>query len=1144
MDAYNLYIAAGVLLLITLQQAGLRSMMATLRIYLLGPFEVFLGDRPLETPLWRSRQTRLLLRVLATHVGHVVSTDQLLEYLWPDEDPATARKRLYVRLSELRRALDPGDPAAYILTTEAGYTFNPEADCRIDMRAFEAQVQQGRRLQEQGRLEAAICAYEAARALYRGDLLAEDLYQDWAFAPRERLRECFLTMSVELAECYAQQGRYRRAMACCRRVLQADPCREAVYVRLMLYHYYAGERPQALRAYEQCTQVLRDELGVEPLPATMAMFEAIRAGTLWASQDAPRYPPPAYEGRLFAVPYSLGHTPFVGREREYAWLVERWRDPRTRVLLVEGEMGVGKSRLIDEFLGYVATTGGTVLRARPGSGEVLPYAPIVAALRTAPDLWEGPISPSPALLPLFPELRQRDPDLPAWPELPARQERERLLRAIEMLVQDRFSPDTLLYLDDAHRIDPASLELLVRLAEHLTVVLAGRSGEMPTEHRLRRALHPLRREGRLDDLCLGRLSPEAVDELVRHLAGADLPTLTQRLVAQTGGNPLFIVAALQHSFEQGVLLVDAQGYWALAGEMPAALPPTVRQAIEARLRRLQREPRRLFDLAVVAGGEFNFSLLQQASGMAEEPLLDTLDLLLEAGLLVEPRAGGRAEFALPHGYYGEVTYDTLPRPRRRQLHRRVAEALERTATDLDLAAPDLAGHFERAGQAAAAFTWWVRAGEAAHARHAHGEALAFYRRAVALEVGEPAAVWERMGRIAHHLARYAEGVRHQRRALARWQALGDVEGQIRAHYALAEGHRELSQYHEAARQARAGLALVTTPPDYPRLAAWGEIVLSNALRSGQLAPAETVRRHLERALALARPAQAWDLVAEACFWLGVVTVNSGDAAGALSYDREALERFRHSGQLGWEAIALNNLAYHALLAGQAGPGLAWAEEGLSLARRIGSRNVEGWLLSTLGEIQTHLDNMPAARATLEEGLSLVTRWGPPRLRPGFLADLARVDMAGGNWAAALERLEEAWERATETAPQFLPRLSVYLAEAYLGREELVRAEEHARQAQETAQEKGQRGVEGQAWRVWGQVHAALDRPARAEAAFAHSLELLAEVDDALERARTLHAWGRWLAQQGDERAEDCLGQARRAFEACGAVLDLRLTGSA
>jgi DNA-binding winged helix-turn-helix (wHTH) protein len=186
--------------------------MEYLQIRLLGTFEVQRGGEPFTPQDWHSQQTRTILKVLLARRGRAVPSDQLLEILWPGQDPHTTRRRLHVRISQLRRALHPEDPSAFVLTVEGGYSFAAECNCWVDATTFEALAEEGRHKQEEGELLGAIAAYEAARELYRGDFLEEDLYADWAFAERERLRERFLTLLVELAECYAQQGRYRRAI--------------------------------------------------------------------------------------------------------------------------------------------------------------------------------------------------------------------------------------------------------------------------------------------------------------------------------------------------------------------------------------------------------------------------------------------------------------------------------------------------------------------------------------------------------------------------------------------------------------------------------------------------------------------------------------------------------------------------------------------------------------------------------------------------------------------------------------------------------------------------------------------------------------------------------------------------------------------
>jgi tetratricopeptide (TPR) repeat protein len=698
---------------------------------------------------------------------------------------------------------------------------------------------------------------------------------------------------------------------------------------------------------------------------------------------------------------------------------------------------------------------------------------------------------------------------------------------------------SILFIDDAHLLDRSSVNLLARLAESLTIVLAYRSDEPASNRKLEPALQPLRRKGLLAELQITTLQPKAIRRLIRRFAGRELRSVAESITGQTQGNPLFVLASLQHLFEEGILYIDAAGCWAISGDLSLTLPPTTRHAIAGRLSKLSQAQRRVFDLASIMAEEFDFQLLQAVSDLEEDALLDVVDALLEMGLLVEPRALDRRELALAHGLYGEVAYQTLPKIRQRRMHGRIAGALLDISDDRDADAPALAHHFVEAGDRIQAAEWFVQAGDGALARYAHEEALAYYQQALKLRSDKSGPVWSRMGLVARHLARYEDGTSYYSRALVNWEQAGDQLEQIRCHFSLAECYRELSDFQRAAGQAQQGLDMAIQLEDHPDLVARGHIILSNALRSGQLAPTSEVRQCLLQALDLAQPAQAWQLVGEANFWLGVVAINQGDSALALRYDRQAIDFFQRTRQAGWQAITYNNVAYHALLDGQPLLAHEQAELGLNLARQIGSLHTQGWLLSTLGEIQRYLDHLEEAQIALEEGLALVNRWGPVRLKPGLLADLARVAMARKAWDTAVAQLEAALDLAQGTAPQFLPRLQLYLGQAYLGLGRQVDALVAAGQALEMAEDKSQHSVAGQARRLQARIQAGAGLKAFAMEAFADSLERLLTIDDTLEGARTQAAWGNWLASLGDPAADGLLLTAQSVFEGAGARLYLR-----
>jgi DNA-binding SARP family transcriptional activator len=923
-----------------------------MRIYLLGTFEIK-GERDvLATSAWRSQQNRTLLKILLLNRRHVVTTDQLLDLLWPDEEPEVTRPRLYVRISQIRRMLDPENSQAYIRSVDGGYRFDPEPVVWIDVDALESAAARGRSAQEAGAREGAIAAYEEARRLYRGDLLEEDRYAEWTFAERERLAERYLTLLTELAEAYAQQGRYRRAISLYHRILERDPYREAVFVRLMLAYYYAGERVQALRAFERCRRVLTEDLDVAPLPATEALAEQIRTGTLWAAEAFPRYPPPAYQGRLFEIPYSLGHTPFVGREREYAWLVARWQEARPGLVLVEGEAGVGKTRLVEEALGFAVSEGARPLRARPlREGTEAPYAPLIEALRP---LWRGgwaaelPPAQREVLEVLFAPSR-RSPARPLSSgegRSPHRVE-DALVRWLEV----ELPPEGLLFVDDAPRLDSASLALIPRLARSVTVVATARTEELLPDHPLRRVFHGLAREGYADSLGLGRLPDTVVAALIRRLAQEELPLLAQALMQRTGGNPLFLVAALQALFEEGVLHVGADGHWSSTA-LEVAVPSSVRAMVEERLQRLDREQRHVFDAVAVIGQDFDFALLQEVVGLEEAPLFNTLDALLGLGLVVEPRARTRGEFAPSHDVYVEVAQETLPRVRWRRLHGRVGDALQALHADDPACSARLAFHYRQAERIADAVPYALLAGELALERYALQQAATHF---------EQAAQW-------CETAGWAPEPLLQARLHAGWAEALRRCGQPAsafAHYARALPHAEGPSklhliYQMAALQATRGEG----PETFARPAEALEAELSEPWMLGMLRCSQGFWSALR-----GEPARARRCAAEGWWLLHGVTQEEGvppwliDRATIILARTHALwGEWRHTRRYAMQALAGNverEDAYgiadaHVSLA-QASYGLGdrstacdHAEKALAQSKEAGDLRLEGKALYPLG----------------------------------------------------------------------------------------------------------------------------------------------------------------------------------------------------
>jgi DNA-binding SARP family transcriptional activator/ActR/RegA family two-component response regulator len=251
----------------------------SLRIQTFGQFNMW-RDGQLIDPWERAQATTIvkLLLVRRAAGGRAVAPDELMEWLWPDSDPESGRKKLLPLISSARRTLEPDiEPrdSNFILRSSAGYYFDLSGDVTWDLHEFQGYAAQGGGYQRAGELEAAVAAYEAARALYLGDFLAEDRYQPWATPQRRALQNECRDMLANLAEVYAALGRYADAMGAGEAALDVDPLQESVYRQLMRYHYCAGDKGQALKVYRNCEKVFDELFGEGPSPQTKHLFEAI-----------------------------------------------------------------------------------------------------------------------------------------------------------------------------------------------------------------------------------------------------------------------------------------------------------------------------------------------------------------------------------------------------------------------------------------------------------------------------------------------------------------------------------------------------------------------------------------------------------------------------------------------------------------------------------------------------------------------------------------------------------------------------------------------------------------------------------------------------------------------------------------------------
>ena len=976
-------------------------MTKSLQIHLLGLFEIKLNGDSLTKHDWRSQQTQTIAKILISNSGRVVTSDFLRDILWPNDSEEITKGRLHVRISQLRNGLR--DKKDLIRTIHSGYIFELDDSCWLDVAEFQSLLSKGGVFQENGQQQQAIQVYEEARLLYRGDFLAEDLFSDWTYTQREFFRERFLSLLIELSECYAQQGRYRLAIARARQALNQDHLRETIYTRLMLYYYYAGDRVQALRIFEHCREVLKDELNVSPMESTLQLASQINKGTLWEKTDVPRYPPPIYEGRLFEVPYALSEIPFTGRDREYAWLVSRWKEPGKRVIFIEGEAGIGKSRLLDAFTGYLKSQGTQVLNAHLSLSEHKPYITLIDALE--PLLTDSILNRlSPASLGVlssqFPQIKNRSVSLRSLPTLPPRAERQRFLLAVADLAAAAADKSILMVIDDAHRLNMESVDLLKYLSQSMPILLSCRSEDTAPDHPIRTAFGER-------GLKLNPLADDAIQSIIQQLSGGENKVIASEICTQSGGNPLFAVSLLGHMFETGQLYVGPNGDWGLTTQATSTLPGTLQAIIETRLGHLNRIQRKVLDFAAVMGGEFNFNLLKTAIHEPEDTLLAILDELIDASLVAEPRQVGKPEFTITHDRYTEVSYETIPPVRRKDMHLQVAKAIEKVyAGNLETHFPALADHYDKAEEVDKTAYYSSLAGERAAAQFALTEALHYLSRALELIRKDDISSQVQLLFLREKVYDLQGNRQPQNEDLSTLEALSaqltmQQQAEIclrRAAYEWIMGNyqKEMDAVNCAIRKAQSCKAKDLEARAY-YLTGISDDDMNKRIQ------------YLNLAQKLAHETNHLALEGDALRWLGNTAYWQNQYARSMEYLSQALSMHREAGDLRGELSALNNLGHLHKILGDLRQAAKYYGQAYGICRKINDKLAEGVILTNLGGLALALGNFDTAQSTLQQATRIRAEIGNEEglaMAENILGNLFRQ---AGDYNRSLEHYQKALE---------------------------------------------------------------------------------------------------------------------------------------
>jgi DNA-binding SARP family transcriptional activator len=715
-----------------------------MRLTVLGPTEL-VEDGAVRTA--GPPKQRILLTALAMNADRVVSTDALTERVWPEGAPASAHGSLQVYVSNLRRVLereeDRGRPRRLVSAGD-GYGLMTEG-LELDVRELEQHVQAGRDLSARSEAARALGEYDAALALWRGDSYADVRHAQWAQPEIARVEELRLTAVEERAALLLSLGRASEVAATMEVVVGANPLREASWELLVLAYARAARQADALAALRRVRTTLADELGIDPGPRLRQLETAVlrqevdeppvpaagTAATGMPTAGSRRAGPLTADSQSFGPPPES--APFVGRQRPLETLhhaVTEAQAGHTALVLVDGEPGVGKTRLLDEL---AATTPGPVAWGRSPDHEAVPalwpwqqVLDAVAGLR--------PDHPVPEDITAFVSGRGGRP-----PVLDAEGARLREFERITDYVRE-VTPLTVL-LEDVHAADAASLRLLEHLAEAripgLAVIATYRRHE--ASH-LTSVLARLARAGG-HRISLDGLDPDDVRALVTATTGSDPGTSgAAALHARTAGNPFFVTALARDE-----------------GPVPTSVGDVVRHRVEL----LGERTATVLESAAVVGDEAEAWLVAEVAGCSLDEAVASLDAAYEAGLVTTGSRPSSVRFT--HSLVVDALLDRRSTPWKAVRHLRCATALTRARGDREELHAAIARHWLAAAelgpdQAAAAAEFCGRAARSAARRLAPEDAVTLWEEAIAADAmaGSPASTRYDLA-LGLASARYAAG---------------------------------------------------------------------------------------------------------------------------------------------------------------------------------------------------------------------------------------------------------------------------------------------------------------------------------------------------------------------------------------------------
>jgi tetratricopeptide (TPR) repeat protein len=879
----------------------------------------------------------------------------------------------------------------------------------------------------------------------------------------------------------------------------------------------------------------------------------------------------------------------VAREQELAEVRALWKRAaggEGQVLLISGEPGIGKTRLVRELLTQVQVSGAWGLLGECYAEGGAPYAPFAQIVVRALGDGSGDGLDLPGfvladLVALAPALRLRFPDLPVNPPLEPQAEQQRLFENMAAFCATLAArAPILLVVEDAHWADSGSLALLRHLARRtrrqpILIVATYREVELDETRPFHELLVDLNRERLATRLKLARLSPEGTRDLLSSLFAEEItPDFLQGIYRETEGNPFFVEEVCKALVESGKLAF-AGGSWQRPSVEKLGIPQSVRMAIQSRVSRLPLAVQEMLQLAAILGREFEFEVLAGASELDEEGLIEALEIAEHAQLVEELAGRKEVAFAFAHALIPVTLAEEVHTLRRRRLHRRAAAAIEQVRPD-DYEA--LAHHWAAAGDEERALTYCTRAGERALAAYANVEAEGYFRAALELAEGAAAVRADLLSGLGQALARqsrYLEAIEVWKDAIGLYRSLGDQDATSRLYARSARAAWYAGDTPRGLAICREGMALAGAPDSsgladlihetarachFNGLSGEAESLSRQALEMaerlgvvrvqaealttlGLLASQSTEEAlaALNRAVELAESAGLLAEASRAHHNMATMLVEKqGQLVAARRHFGRAAELSRQTGAVAEEIFSRNQAVEIGLIEGD----LAFAEQEIAAVRRLLELTPDPGLVAlSLHKAETLLQRYRGElEPAVEQGMSLCDQAraaGDLQFLLGFLSDLGESLLELGREAEAEAALQEAasLEDRLEVGTSSLFGMVVYRAKQ--GQIEAARQLLASVRARLAGRTLSLVGVVQMDW-AEANLQAAEKHWPEAWASFAHVLDQITRAGARWYRAQVLRDWAEAHLARGGAgdagRARELLRQAMAEYEAMDAPI--------